>query len=197
MKVKEGSEKANLKLDFQKTQDHGIQSYHFMANRGKKAESVTDFIFLGSKIIVDSDCSNEIKRHLFLGRKVMTNLDSILKSRVITWPTKVHIVKTIIFPVVMYACESWAIKKAECQRTDVFKLWCWRRLLRVLWIARRSNQSVLKKSTLDIHWKDWCWSWSFNTLAIDVKSWLIGKDPDAGKDRRQKEKGVTEDEMAS
>ena len=124
MKVKEGSEKANLKLDFQKTQDHGIQSYHFMANRGKKAESVTDFIFLGSKIIVDSDCSHEIKRHLLLERKVMTNLDSILKSRVITWPTKVHIVKALVFPVVMYGCESWTIKKAEHQRTDAFELWC-------------------------------------------------------------------------
>ena len=164
---------------------------------GKKAEAVTNFIFLGSKIIVDCDCSREIKRRLFLGRIVMTNLDSILKNRVIPWPTEVHIVKTMIFPVVMYACESWTIKKAECQRTDAFELWCWRRLLRVLWTARRSNQSVLKKSTLDIHWKDWCWSWSFNTLAIDVKSWLLGKDPDAGKDWRQKEKGATEDEMAS
>ena len=121
---------------------------------GKKAEAVTNFIFLGSKIIVDCDCSREIKRRLFLGRIVMTNLDSILKNRVIPWPTEVHIVKTMIFPVVMYACESWTIKKAECQRTDAFELWCWRRLLRVLWTARRSNQSVLKKSTLDIHWKD-------------------------------------------
>ena len=122
MKIKEGSEKADLKLNIQKTQDHGIQSLHFLANRGEKAESVTNFIFLGSKIIVDSDCSHEIKRHFFLERKAMTNLDNILKSRVITWPKRVHIVKTIIFPVVMYACESWAIKKAECQRTDAFEL---------------------------------------------------------------------------
>ena len=112
---------------------------------GEIVETVTDFIFLGSKIIVDSDCSHEIKRHLFLGRKVMTNLDSILKSRVITWPTKVHIVKTIIFPVVMYACESWAIKKAECQRTDAFKLWCGRRLFRLPWTTSRSNQLILKE----------------------------------------------------
>ena len=108
-------------------------------------ETVTDFIFFGSRITVDSDCSHEIKRHLFLGRKAMTNLDSILKSRDITLPTKVHLVKTMVFPVVMYGCESWTIKKAENQRIDAFELWCWRRLLRVLWTARRSNQSILKK----------------------------------------------------
>ena len=108
-------------------------------------ETVTDFIFLGSKITVDGDCSHEIKRRLLLGRKVMTNLDSILKSRDITLPTKVHIVKTMVFPVVMYRCESWTIKKAEHRRIDAFELWCWRRLLRVPWTARRSNQSILKK----------------------------------------------------
>ena len=108
-------------------------------------EAVTDFIFLGSKITVDSDCSHEIERHLLLGRKAMTNLDNILKSTNITLPTKVHEVKAMVFPVVMYGCESWAIKKAECQRTDAFELWCWRRLLRVPWTARRSNQSVLKE----------------------------------------------------
>ena len=108
-------------------------------------ETVADFIFLGSKITADSDCSHEIKRRLLLGRKVMTNLDSILKSRDITLSTKVHLVKAMVFPVVMYGCESWTIKKAECWRMDAFELWCWRRLLRVPWTARRSNQSILKK----------------------------------------------------
>ena len=108
-------------------------------------ETVADFIFLGSKITADGDCSHEIKRCLLLGRKVMTNLDSILKSRGITLPTKVHLVKTMVFPVVMYQCESWTIKKAECQWIDAFELWCWRRLLRVPWTARRSNQSILKE----------------------------------------------------
>ena len=108
-------------------------------------ETVTDFIFLGSKITADGDCSHEIKRHLLLGRKAMTNLDSIIKSRDITLPTKVHLVKAMVFPVVMYACESWTIKKAEHQRIDAFELWCWKRLLRVLWTARRSNQSTLKE----------------------------------------------------
>ena len=112
---------------------------------GKTMETVRDFILGSSKITADDDCSHEIKRHLFLGRKVMTNLDSILKSRDITLPTKVHPVKAMVFPVVMCGCESWTIKKAECRRTDVFELWCWRRLLRVPWTARRSNQSVLKE----------------------------------------------------
>ena len=108
-------------------------------------ETVTDFSFLGSKITEDGDCSHEIKRHLLLGRRAMTNLDSILKSRDITLLTKAHLVKAMVFPVVMYGCENWAIKKAECQRTDAFELWCWRRLLRVPWTARRSNQSILKE----------------------------------------------------
>ena len=112
---------------------------------GGTVETVSDFIFLGSKITADVDCSYEIRRHLLLGRKVMTNLDSIFKSRNITLPTKVHLVKAMIFPVVMYGCESWTVKKAECQRIDAFKLWCWRRLLRVPWTARRSNQSILKE----------------------------------------------------
>ena len=110
-----------------------------------QVETVADFIFLGSKITADCDCSHEIKRRLLLGRKVMTNLDSILKSRDITLPTKVRLVKAMIFPVVMYGCESWTIKKAECRRIDAFELWCWRRLLRVPWTARRSNQSILKE----------------------------------------------------
>ena len=108
-------------------------------------KTVTDFIFLGSKITADGDCSCEFKRHLLLGRKAMTNLDSILISRGITLPTKVHLVKAMVFPVVMYECESWSIKKAERQRIDAFELWCWRRLFRVLWTARRSNQSILKE----------------------------------------------------
>ena len=117
-----------------------------MANRwGNSGETVSDFIFLGSKITADGDCSHEIKRHLLLGRKAMTNLDGILKSRDITLPTKVRLVKTMVFPVVMYGCESWTVKKAECQRIDAFGLWCWRRLLRVPWTARRSNQSILKE----------------------------------------------------
>ena len=116
---------------------------------GETVETVTDFIFLGSKITADGDCSHEIKRRLLLRRKVMTNLDSISKSRDIT--TKVHLVKAMVFPVVMYGCESWTIKKAECQRIDAFELWCWRRLL--TWTARRSNQSILKISP-GVHWKD-------------------------------------------
>ena len=121
---------------------------------GETVETVADFIFLGSKITADGDCSHEIKRHLLLGRKVMTNLDSILKSRVITLPTKVRLVKAMVFPVVIYGCESWTVKKAECQKIDAFELWCWRRLLRVPWTARRSNQSILKKSVPNMHWKD-------------------------------------------
>ena len=120
---------------------------------GETKETVRDFIFLGSKITADGDCSREFKRHLLLGRTVTTNLDSILKSRDITLPTKGHLVKAKVFPVVMYGCESWTIKKAEHQRIDAFELWRWRRLLRVPWTARRSNQSILKKSVLNIHWK--------------------------------------------
>ena len=118
-----------------------------------ETETVTDFIFGGSKITADFDCSHEIKRRLLLGRKVMTNLDSILKSRDITLPTKVRLVKAMVFPVVMYGCESWTVKKAECQRIDAFEVWCWRRLLRVPWTARRSKQSILKIS-LGFLWKE-------------------------------------------
>ena len=129
-------------------------------------ETVRDFFFFfGSKIIADGECSHEIKRHLLLGRKVMTNLDSILKNRDITLPTKVHLVKAMVFPVFTYGCESWTVKKAERWRIDAFELWCWRRLLRVPWTARRPKQSILKKSVLNSHWKDWCWSWNANTLA--------------------------------
>ena len=145
MKVKEESEKVDLKLNIQKTKimasDH-ITSWEI---DGETLKTVSDFIFLDSKITADGDCSHEIKRHVLLGRKVITNLDSIFKSRDITLPTKVHLVKAMIFPVVMYGCESWTIKKAEHWRIDTFELWCWRRLLRVPWTARRSNQSILRE----------------------------------------------------
>ena len=116
-----------------------------MGNKWVTVETVSDFILGGSKITADGDCSHEIKRHLFLRRKVMTNLDRILKSRYVTWPTKVHLVKAMVFPVVIYGCESWTIKKVECRRIDTFEQWCWRRLFRVPWTARRSNQSILKE----------------------------------------------------
>ena len=121
---------------------------------GETVETVADFIFLGSKIIADGDCSHEIKRRLLLGRKVMSNLDSILKSRDNTLPTKVCLVKAMVFPKVMYGCESWTVKKAEHQRIDAFELWRWRRLLRVPWTARRSNQSILKETSPGVHWMD-------------------------------------------
>ena len=142
MKVKEESEKVGLKLNIQKT---NIMAYSPITSWEIDGEIVSDFIFCGSKITADGDCSHEIKRHLLLGRKVMINLDSILKSRDITLPTKIHLVKAMIFPVVMYECESWTVKKAEYWRIDAFELWCWRRLLSVPWTARRSNQSILKK----------------------------------------------------
>ena len=126
-------------------EDHGIWSITSWEIDGETVETVSDFIFVGSKITADGDCSHEIKSHLLLVRKVMTTLDSILKSRDITLPKKVHLVKAIAFPVVKYGCKCWTIKKAECQRIDAFELWCWRRLLRVLWTARRSNQSILKE----------------------------------------------------
>ena len=138
MKVKVKSEKAGIKLNIQKTK---IMASGPITSWQIDGETMRDFIFLGSKITADGDCSHEIKRHLLLGRKVMTNLDRILKSRDITLPTKVHLVKAMVFPVVIHGCESWTIKKAECQRIYAFELWCWRRLLRVPWTARRSNQS--------------------------------------------------------
>ena len=142
---------------------------------GWTVETVSDFIFLGSKITADGDCSHEIKRRLLLGRKVMTNLDSVFKSRDITLPTKVCLVKAMIFPVVMYGCEIWTVKKAGCRRIDAFELWCWRRLLRVPWTARRSSQSILK--VLGVHWKDWCWSWNSSTLATSCEKLTHWKRP--------------------
>ena len=145
MKVKEESEKVGLKLNIQKTKIMASGPITSCEVDGKSVETVSDFIFWGSKITADGDCSHEIKRRLLLGRKVMTNLDSILKSRDITLPTKVRLVKAMVFPVVMYGCESWTVKKAEQRRIDAFELWCWRRLLRVPWTARKSNQSILKE----------------------------------------------------
>ena len=181
MKVKEENEKVGLKLNIQKTKimaSSPITSWQKMGKQWKQWQTILG----GSKITADGDCSHEIKRHLLLGRKVMTNLDSILKSRDITLPTNIRRVKAVVFPVVMYGCESWSIKKAECQRIDAFKLWCWRRLLRVPWTTRRSKQSILKETSpayslegLMLKLKHW---------PPDARNWLIGKDPDAGKDWR-------------
>ena len=164
---------------------------------GETVETVSDFIFGGSKITADDDCSYEIKRHLLLGKKVMTNLDSILKSRDITLPTKVHLVKAVVFPVVMYGCESWTVKKPECQRIDAFELWCWRRLLRVPWTARRSNQSILKEISPGI---------SLERMMLKVKLQYSGhlvqrvdsleKTLMLGGIGGQEEKGTTDGEMA-
>ena len=145
MKVKEGSEKAGLKLNVQKTKIMASGPITSWQIDGEIMERVIEFIFLGSKISANGDCSHEIERHFLLRRKAMTNLDSMLKRRDITLPTKVHLVKAMVFPVVMYGCESWTIKKAECQRIDAFELWCWRRLLRIPWAVRRANQSILKE----------------------------------------------------
>ena len=159
---------------------------------GKKVETVSDFIFLGSKMTVDGDCSHEIKKRLLLRRKAMTNLDSVLKSWDITLPTKVCIVKAMVFPVVMYGCDSCTIKKAECQRIDAFELWCWRRLLdskEIKPVNPKGNQ------LLSIHWKDWCWSWSSKILATCCEALTHWKRPWCRKDWRQEEQGTTEDEM--
>ena len=145
MKVKEESKKVGLKLNIQKTKILASSPIHFMANRWGNNGNSNRLYFGVSKITTDGDCSHEFKRRLLLGRKAMTNLDSTLKSRDITLPIKVSLVKAMVFPVVMYGCESWTIKKAECRRIDAFELWCWRRLLRVPWTARRSNQFILKE----------------------------------------------------
>ena len=145
MKAKEQSEKAGLKLNIQKTKTMASSPITSWQIDWETVETVVDFIFLGCKITADGDCCHDIKRRLLLGRKVMTNLDTVLKSRDIALLTKVHIVKAIVSPVVMYGCERWTIKKAECQRTDAFELWCWRRFLRVPWTSRRFNQSILKE----------------------------------------------------
>ena len=151
VKVKEESEKAGLKLNIQKMK---IMASGPITSWQIDRETMADFIFLGSKITADGDCSHEIKRQLLLGRKVMTNLDSILKSRDIIFSAKFHLVKAMVFPVVMCGLESWTIKKAEHRKIDAFELWCWRRLLRVPWTARRSNQSILKEISLGVLWKE-------------------------------------------
>ena len=140
-----------------------------MADRWEKVEAVMDFIFLGSRITVDGDCSHKIKRCLLLGRKTMTSLDSLLKSRDIISLTKVRLVKAMVFPVVMYGCESWTIKKAEHQRSDAFELWCWRRLLQSLGLQGDPTSPSQRRSILGVHWKDWCWSWNSNILATWCK----------------------------
>ena len=140
-----GEWKIGLKLNIQKTKIMASTPITSWQIDGETMETVTDLIFLGSKITADGDCSHEIKRCLLLGGKAMTNLDSILKRRDITLPTKVSLIKAMVFPVIMYGCESWTLKKAECQRIDAFELWCWRRLLRIPWTARISNQSILKE----------------------------------------------------
>ena len=195
MKVKE-SKKVGLKLSIQKTKIMASGPITSWQINGETVETVTYFILGGSKITVDGDWSHEIKRHLLLGRKVMTNLDSILKSRDITLPMNVLLSKAMVFPVVMYGCESWALKKVECQRIDAFELWHWRRLLRVPWTARRSNQSILKGG------QSWVFTGRTDVEAEtpilwppDTKSWLIWKDPNAGKDWGQEEKGMTEVEL--
>ena len=194
MKVKKESEKVGLKLYLQETNimaSGPITSWQ--TDRWGNSGNSGRLYFLGSKITEDGDWSHEIKRCLLLGRKALTNLDSILKSRDITLPTKVHLVKAMVFPVVMYGCESWTIKKAEHQRIDAFELWCWRRLLRAPWTARRSNQSILKEISPE---------YSLEGLTLKLKLQYFGqlmrridsgKDPDAGKDWRQEKKGTTED----
>ena len=165
MKVKEESEKVGLKLNIQKTKIMASGCITSWQIDGETVETVSDFMFGGSKITADGDCSHEIKRRLLLGRKVMTNLDNIFKSRDITLPTKVRLVKAMVFPVVLYGCESWTVKKAEHQRTDAFEL-CWRRLLRVSWIARRSNQSILKEISPE---------YSLEELMLKLKLYVAGK----------------------
>ena len=177
MKVTEESEKVGLKLNIQKTKIMASSPIASWQIEGEIMETVRYFIFGGSKITADGDGSHEIRRRLFLGRKAMTNLDSIFESRDITLSIKVCLVKAMVFPVVMYGCESWTIKKAEHQRIDAFELWCWKRLLRDSWTARRSTSPSWRKSVLNIHWKNWCWSWNSSTLAIWCKELTLWKRP--------------------
>ena len=161
----------------EKNEDHGVCSHHFMEKRWGNNGTSDRLYFLGLKITADGDCSHEINRCLLLGRKAVTKLDSILKSRDITWLPKVCLVKAVVFPVVMYGCESWTIKKSEHRRIDVFERWCWRRLLRVPWTARRSIHSILKEISPKYSLNDWCWSWSSNTLATWCKELTHWKRP--------------------
>ena len=194
MKVKEESEKVGLKLNIQKTKIMASGPITSWEIDGETLETVRDFISGGSKITADGDCSHEIKRRLFLGRKVMTNLDSIFKSRDITLPTKVRLVKAMVFPVVMYGCETWMVKKAERQRIDAFELWCWRESpldcneIQPVHPKRDQSSVFIRRTDAEaetpVLWPP------------QVKSWLIGKDPDAGRDWGQEEEGTTEDETA-
>ena len=194
MKGKEESEKVGLKLNIQKTKIMASGPITSWQIDEETVETVADFFFWGLQ-----DHSRwwlqPWNLKTLLGRKVMTNLDSILKSRDITLSTKVHLIKAIVFSVVMYGCESWTIKKAEHQRIDAFELWCWRRLLRVPWTARRSNQSILKEITPGCSLEGLMLKLKLILWPPDAKGWLIGKDPNAGKDWEQEEKGMTEDEM--
>ena len=190
MKVKEESEKAGLKLNIQKANITASCSITWWQIDGETMETVRDFIFLGSKITTDGDCSHEIKRRLLLGRKALINLDSILKSRDITLPTKVRLVQDMVFPVVMYGCKSWTIKKAECWRIDAFELWCWRRLFEspldceeIQPVHPKGNQSWIFIGRTDAE-ADAPLLWP-----PDAENWLIGKDPDAGKDWRWRRRG--------
>ena len=196
MKMREWK-KTGLKLNIQKTkimESGPITSWQI---DGETMETVTDVIFLGSEITAYGNCSHEIKRCLFLERKAMTNVDSTLKGRDITLLTKVCLVKAMVFPVVMYTCESWTIKKSDCKRIDTFELWCWRRLLRVPWTARSPTSQPKRKSVLSIHWNSQLHAEAETPILwpLDVKNWLIGKDPGTVKDWRREEKGKTEDEM--
>ena len=193
--MKEESEKVGLKLNIQKTKIMASGPITSWQIDGETVETVSDFIFSGSKITADGDCSQEIKSRLLLGKKVMTNLESIFKSRDITLPTEVRLVKAMVFPVAMYGCESWTVKKAERRRIKAFELWCWRRFLRVPWTARRSNQSILKEISPGC---------SLEGLMLKLKLQYFGhlmrrvdslEKTDAGRDWGQEEKG-TEDEMA-
>ena len=187
-KCKRRVKKAGLKLNIQKTKIMACSPIPSWQIDGETMKTVTDFIFLGSKITADGDCSHEIKRCLLLGNKVMTNLDSILKSRDVTLPTKAYLVKAMVCPVVMYGCESWTIKQADRWRIDAFELWCWRRPLRVPWTARGSNQSVLKEISPEHSLEGLMLKLNAPILwPTDVKIWLIGKNPDAGKDWRWEE----------
>ena len=162
-------EKVGLKLNIQKTKIMASGPITSWEIYGETVETVSDFILGGSKITTDGDYSHESKRRLLLGMKVMTNLDNILKNRDITLPTKVHLVKAMVFPLVIYGWESWTAKNAEHRRIDAFELWCWRRLLRVPWTAGISTSPSWRRSVLGVHWKDWCWSWNSNTLATSCE----------------------------
>ena len=195
MKEKEESENVGLKLSIQKTKIMASGPITSWEIEGETVERVREFSFLSSTVIADVDCSHEIKRHLLLWTKAMTNLDNILKSRDITLLTKVHLVRAIVFPVVMCGHESWTIKKAEHKRIDGFELWCWRSSWASLGLQGGPTSQSKRKSVLNIHWKDWYWSWNSNILATWCEELTHWKDSVAGKDWRQEEKGITEDEM--